>query len=206
VHDDEDAPAPAVKTSPKRLARRMRWAAPIAIAAGLVAFAGFGGNYLVGSDDAGQADTAAESAGDMPAAGQAEAGSGAARSGTDAQILASGFDYTEDTLGLPPPQPMVAPELNSSAPKITTDRPPVEAPMLGRLAVQAALDQCFAEIERENAAGTISVQSADYARFEGSPALVVRFAAENGEWAWATGPRCGTPNSGADALGKVPVR
>jgi hypothetical protein len=206
VRDDEDVPAPAVKTPPKRIGRRMRWAAPIAIAAGLVAFAGFGADYLVSSDDAGQSDTASNSSAGMPAAGEAEAGSGAARTAADPQILASGADYTQDTLGLPPPQPMSAPELNSTEPKAGADRSDTKAPMLGRLGVKAALDECFGEIERENAAGPITVQSADYARFEGSPALVVRFAADNGQWAWASGPRCGTPDVGADTLGKVPVR
>jgi hypothetical protein len=198
VRGDDDVPL--VSEKPKRTGRRIRWAAPIGIAAGLVAFAGFGASYLTSAGDDSQSGSSSNSAADMPA--QAEAGS--ALAGQDAQILASGTDYTEATLGELPPQPMAAPD--SSASKQTPQRSAAREPSLGRLAVRAALDACFTQIELENAAGTISVQSADYARFEGSPALVVRFSAENGQWAWASGPGCGTPGSGADTLGKVPVR
>ena len=50
------------------------------------------------------------------------------------------------------------------------------------------------------------MESVDYARFDGAPALIVRFTAANGRWAWASGPACGTPAAGAATLGKVPVR
>jgi hypothetical protein len=46
----------------------------------------------------------------------------------------------------------------------------------------------------------------DYAKFNGKPAIVVRFTADNGAWAWASGPSCGTVSGHADTLAKVPVR
>jgi hypothetical protein len=50
------------------------------------------------------------------------------------------------------------------------------------------------------------VQTVDYARYLGNPALVVRFSAANGVWAWASGPGCGAPGAGAAKLAAVQVR
>jgi len=58
----------------------------------------------------------------------------------------------------------------------------------------------------ENGAGSITASSVDFAKFDGKPAIVVRFTAPNGAWAWASGPSCGTLSGHADTLAKVPVR
>lgn len=70
---------------------------------------------------------------------------------------------------------------------------------LDRLTDPGALETCLAEIGVEHDAGRLAVEVVDYARFEGQPALVVRFADQTGaRWAWVSGPECGVPGSGAD--------
>jgi hypothetical protein len=189
---------------PQKAGRRMRWAAPIAVAAGLVAFVGFGLDYLAGRESS---DSAQSSAGvaDQGAAGNSRA---AAPPGTD-QIFASGTDYTRTTLGREPVRPLTAPELDSRSTRVPKATPGMAAAgdaALQRLSVRRALQDCLDAIGRENGAGPISVQSVDYARFDKAPAVIVRFTAANGAWGWASGPACGTPGGGADTLGKLPVR
>lgn len=203
VRDRKAAPRPG---------RRLRWAAPIAVAAGVIAFVGFGLDYLSGRQS--QSDSASTASG----VGQDErnAGAMAAPSAPRAdEIFASGTDYTTATLGSEPMQPMTAAEPGASPPvrKATPGfasgaSPGVVSeaePALQRLTSRAALLDCISAIERENAGGAISVESVDYARFKGAPAVVVRFTARNGRWAWASGPACGTRTAGTDELAKVPV-
>ncbi|XVV12777.1 hypothetical protein ACQP2X_49760 [Actinoplanes sp. CA-131856] len=175
--------------------RHRRWVTPIAIAAGVVAFVGFGLDYIAGREDsADQANTSA--------AGVAE------QSPAAPQILKTGTDYTRATLGTEPPQPLNAasePDATFSADK-SGDRAAATLPELSRLLPPEVLQECFDAIQRENAGGPISVTSVDYARFAGAPAVIVRFTAANGMWAWASGAECGTPAGDADTLDKVPVR
>ncbi len=187
-----DAPA-------KPRSRRMRWATPIAIAAGFIAFVGFGADYLSGrSSDNSQNDAASS------AAGQSETVMSAPGSTT----LATGIDYTRSTLAVDPPQPMSAPKSDapSSASALGEGRTDLRADGLTRLHDPEALQRCLQAIESENADGPIEVQTVDYARFEGDPALIVRFTSVNGGWAWAAGPACGAPVGDADTIDKVPVR
>jgi hypothetical protein len=194
------------ETAAKRR-RRLRWAVPIAAAAGVLAFAGFGIDYLAGgtkaSNDAttsaggaARAENAPMIASDQP---QVAAPTAAA------QIRSSGVDYDRATLreaattdALKAPAPKAAPQV----PGLATDSAP--AP-LARLRAPDALTACLDAIAQANGAGTITVQSVDYARFEGNPALVVRFSAANGSWVWASGPACGAPGSGAATVASVPV-
>jgi hypothetical protein len=204
--------------------RRLRWATPIAIAAGLVAFVGFGADYLAGRP---VDDVATSSAGLADDKAAAPAGSAAM------QIFASGTDYTAATLDTEPPRPLVAggtkavspdasdpsaapapqaadsPSAGASATARKSDRAGPEqaaTPGLQRLSGHSALLACLEAIERENAGGALAVESVDYARYGGAPAVVVRFSAANGRWAWASGPACGTPEAGAAKLGEVPLR
>ncbi|GGQ45651.1 hypothetical protein [Couchioplanes azureus] len=211
-------------TTARKRARRMKWAAPIGIAAGLVAFLGFGIPQF-GAGDAQEATTSAGSAADQ-AAPQAELFGLPAG---PARVLASGIDYTDETLargapampaaaggesGAPrPPGTQAAPQPAGSEGegKVRGMAEPSAGAMidnddpLQRLRVQEALLACIAAISEANRAGAITAQSLDYARFEGVPALVVRFTAGNGTWVWAAGADCGTPGSGADRLGAVKV-
>ncbi|MCY1143966.1 hypothetical protein OWR29_38725 [Actinoplanes sp. Pm04-4] len=190
-----DAAAPA-----KPRSRSRRWVTPIAIAAGFIAFVGFGADYLAGRSGPQTDDTASSAAGSADLA-QAP------------QILNTGTDYSRATLSAEPPQPLAAPAAPRSAGAFgeseakEQDRSQIALadPALARLSGQAALQECFEAIERENLGGVIAVQTVDFARFDGASAVIVRFTASNGGWAWAVGADCGTRVAGADTLDKVPV-
>jgi hypothetical protein len=193
--------------------RKLRWVTPIAIAAGAVAFVGFGLDYLAGIER-GSADKASTSSAGGTGQDRQETAEAPALSGTqpestepyDAQdgstgktappqLLFTGRDYTKATLdGVAQQQPLAA--SGTSAPTRALDR---LAPSLG-------LQQCLDKIAEANGAGAIRAETVDYAKFEGEPAIVVRFTAKNGTWVWASGPACGTPDGGADTRAKVPVR
>lgn len=193
--------------------RKLRWVTPIAIAAGVVAFVGFGLDYLAGLEGGAKDSASSSSAGGEAAQSrqdnseQAPAIAGAepkrpepyaAQTNPDTgkaaspQLLATGMDYTKATLAEP------APPLSAS----DASQP---AGALERLSASATLRQCLDKIAEENG-GPITTETVDYAKFDGKPAIVVRFTASNGSWAWASGPACGTPDGGADTLAKVPVR
>jgi hypothetical protein len=220
--DGDGAPDVPQENAPKRERgagarprRRLRWVTPIAIAAGMVAFVGFGLDYLAGREGS-QSDTASSTAagGYAESESQSRSDSGsAALSGPQAdsgtvtpklevppgvQIVASGTDYTEQTLADAPVRPMA----QSSSPDQAA-----AGGALSRLGTAAGLQDCLDMIAAANGGGQLEAQSVDFARFEGSPAIVVRFTAQDGKvWAMASGPSCGTPSGGADTLAKVPVR
>jgi hypothetical protein len=207
VHGDPaggEVPDPVREAARRsRRARRLRWAAPIAVAAGVLAFAGFALDHLAVHNDA----------------KTASAGSGAARvdaqdlngaTGFAGQVLATGTNYTHATLGTAPVLPKAsafAASRSAPAPAAEQQGSPkaFDGSALERLAAPGALEACLAAIEQANAGGAISVESVDYARFSGKPAVIVRFSADNGRWAWASGAGCGTPAGDAATLDKVPV-
>jgi hypothetical protein len=190
-----------------RAGRRMRWATPIAIAAGVVAFVGFGLDYLAGRSG-GLSDSAVTgTAGHAENQARDDSG-GAPAAPAGLRTLESGTDYSPATLpDEPAMQALSAPDGGSSKTQQGPERSSAGADdPLGRLRLHAALQACLNAIEEENAAGPISAQTVDFATFNGAPAVVVRFSAQNGFWAWASGPACGTTSGDADTLGKAPVR
>lgn len=186
--------------------RWSRWAGRVAVAAAVVAFAGFAASQLVNGgsarDSAGTA-VSGESAG-APAAGpgaptQAFAELSAGR------LLATGTDYARPTLA--GALTSLGPRANAAG-KNARDNSAAAAPdpasgptarglerLVGRVARAACLDAVAAAHGR----GPVVVDLVDYASFEGSPAVVVSFVDRAGErWAWVAGPECGQPQSGAD--------
>ena len=197
------------RSRPARPRRRLRWAVPVAAAAGVLAFAGFGVDYL--ANQSGARDTATSSA-----AGSAEQQSkpmmgadaaGVASGVRDDQILASGTNYTAATLAVVPVAPAAA---QNTVPKTAESQGRRVSEFSGReldqLRSRDALQACLDEIARVAAAGPISVETVDYARYSGKPALVVRFTAGTATWAYAVGPNCGTPAVGANVVQRVQVR
>ena len=187
-----------------RRRRRARWGGSIAAAAAVVAVAGVGIAYLSsGSQSA--SDNASSAAGEARAAqqGLAQVAPGA--------VTSSNLDYDAARLRAGAVAPLSAdaggstPSLAPGALKSSGRSTDGLADALARLRQEPALQECLDAIAEENGVGPITVQTVDYARFSGSPALIVQFTATNGQWAWASGPACGSTGHGAATTYRVQV-
>jgi len=201
--------------SRSKRARRLRWAAPVGIAAGVLAFVGFAFQQQFaggGSEDRAATVSSAGSAAEraMP---QVAAGEELALPGGPVPLSESGIAYRRDNLQQAAgPLPFAAaPELgeqprSNNFPKAAPSAAQTAAssPALNRLRVQAALRACLDAIAVEQGAGEITPRLIDFARFDGAPALIVEFTTTaGGSWVWAAGPECGA--TGADKLASVKV-
>ncbi|MEU2664074.1 hypothetical protein ACLQ20_19495 [Micromonospora sp. DT46] len=190
-------------TGPGR--RRRRWsrlAGPVALAAVSIAAVGLGVDQLTRDQQmGGAADTA------LPATTNRE---DAAPAATPFRIagepsVRSGTDYTQESLAALPSSPKARPFTGGppgEQPGVQAEggRLPGSVTGLDRLTDPAALGACIAEIKAEHGNGPLVVDVVDYARFQGRPALIVRFTDATGaHWAWASGPECGVPGSGSDS-------
>ncbi|GAB3148637.1 hypothetical protein GCM10027290_33650 [Micromonospora sonneratiae] len=191
---------------------RRRWsrlAGPVAIAAAVAAFSGFGISRLTGSDS--QQDTASAPRG----AGAEHLPNNSNRSpdtyGTPRVILelpnsaplASGSDYTPGTLAnrvTALGKPSITVEGAEGGPDLAPEPGRVKAVGgLHRLADTEALTTCLHAVATDHAGGQLTVNFVDYASFQGSPAVVVSFTDGAGaRWVWVVGPECGVSSSGAD--------
>jgi hypothetical protein len=176
----------------------------------VLAFAGVGLDHLVESSDDMQSATSAGGSADE-AAPMMESQSLVSVPAGD-RIVTSGTDYTEPTLGGAPAIAMAQPGAEDRGSREAASPRPalgagadLENDPLGRLRPPEALLACLEAIARERGGNPIIVETVDYARFEGAPALIVRFVADGVTWAWATGPECGAPDRGADSLGTLRV-
>ncbi|MEU4367075.1 hypothetical protein [Micromonospora chersina] len=192
---------PGRSIGPGRRSRRWaRLAGPVALAAASVTAVGFGVSHLVDAG-AGRITAGGDSAGSR-ADGEA-APLAAAPFRTTGPARHSGTDYTPEGLSQPlavfgaPSPPVGGGKENTSGGE---DEHRVGAgATLDRLTAPEALASCLSAIGGEHAAGPLTVDLVDYARFRGSPALVVTFMDAGGaRWAWVSGPECGVPGSGAD--------
>lgn len=201
VPDDPDGPP---RTAPRARRRLPGWAAPAAIAAGVVAIAGLG---LSQADRLGRGgeDTAAGSA-DAPASayGNAEAAPGAAQSAV-VPVTVSGRNY----LGLADAAP---PAMITSDRASGKDGDDAERQLFGasaaldRLRDPAARAACIEAIATVHPPGVTSVEVVDLASFQGSPAAIVFFTDGSGaRWVWASGPECGLAARGADTRGSAKI-
>jgi hypothetical protein len=187
-------------------ARRLRWAAPVGIAAGVIAFLGFGIQHF-GTESSNDTASSAGAAAMPEAARQADSDGTLSASAGPVQITTSGIDYRKDTLAqlrVPAIAAQGSTALSDSR-KSAGDTTYSADSALSRLRVQSALQACIDAIAKENGAGAIVAQTVDFARFNGAPALIVQFSAGNGTWVWATGVGCGTSSVGAAQLGVAKV-
>lgn len=192
---------PGRNTGPGRRSRSWtRIAGPVALAAASVTAVGFGVSHLL---DAG--------AGRITAAGDSAEGRADSKAAplaatpfrTTGPARHSGTDYSPEGLA------QASALFGATSPSAgggkgdtsgTENEHRVGAgATLDRLAGPEALASCLSAIGGEHGAGPLTVDLVDYARFRGSPALVVTFTDAGGaRWAWVSGPECGVPGSGAD--------
>jgi hypothetical protein len=193
-------------TGVDRAARRrkgLRWAAPIAVAAGVLAFAGFSADYLNGqsADTQSGASSAGGSAEDSAPMMGTDSGAlgGLIAPPTDDQITSSGRDYGGGEISARAAKATELDERDGSPapPRIASGS---GLAGLERLSLPDALRACLEAISREHGRGPIEVQSVDFARYQGTPAVVVRFQAGGASQVWAVGPECGADGGGADRL------
>ncbi|GAB3054584.1 hypothetical protein [Micromonospora schwarzwaldensis] len=195
------ATRPERHTGPGRRSRRWaRLAGPVALAAASVAAVSLGVGRLAdtGGDSSGTADRPAGEA--APAAG--------APYRTTGPAVRSGTDWTPERLGRAPAATSYRPDMagpsgaadNGRETPLAADKSRLSATGgLDRLARPEALAACLTAIGAEHGATPLTVELVDYARFQGSPALVVTFSDAVGvRWGWVSGPECGVPGSGAD--------
>ncbi|MGW5667332.1 hypothetical protein [Micromonospora sp. NPDC003776] len=192
------ADGPDRRTGPGRRARRWtRIGVPVAVAAASIAAVGLGLSNLVGTGtgSGGGAGLSAQDGG-KPAA--------VPRNGTPYRVTAptmsSGTDYTPERLSGGLSSTLASPSREKDSRPGLAQGERATAPLgLARLARPGSLDDCLTAIGVEHGAGPITVDLVDYASFQGLPALVVTFVDPAGtRWAWASGPECGVPGSGAD--------
>ncbi|HEV7713712.1 MAG TPA: hypothetical protein VGP16_36300 [Asanoa sp.] len=194
---------------PGRAQRRARWltlAAPVLVA---LAVAALGGLWINGSITGLNSTTATDAGGDAaapaPAAGAAVAiPRDMSGRDYDGPGVAGGFRATRSGVALSTPGPM------SDQSKSTERAPTTKSfggggdPALLRLAAPAALQVCVDAIAAAHGQGPITVDVADYAAFDGRPAVVVFFTDGAGaRWGWAVGPECGL--AGTDELFRARV-
>ncbi|GIG57979.1 hypothetical protein Lfu02_23510 [Longispora fulva] len=197
----ESGPVPAVV--PPAARRRSRWAlAGGAFAVTIVALGGVGLLLDQTSDDTSVTAGKAATQSDQRAAGPASpTGPSAAASspegaesdygppGTGVQTLASGRNYTAGQI-----KGLLAPGVDAQA---TYQHPPRK---LDPLRERALFDACMKAVQAIHGG---KPTKADYARYEGSPALVITL--DGGDSATViVGPACGT--GGADEIYPTPSR
>lgn len=197
---------------PRSWRRTLRWGSPVAAAAAVLGLAGIGLSYLNTGDSTSSSDTAASSAGSGLAAQAAPEAAGVP--GT-AKITSTGIDYGPGTIAGETAEPLRAPDASKASPRSSRQVGAVPssagvsdqslADPLARLRPQSALQSCLDAIAAENDGGQITVQTVDYARYSGNPALIVHFTAGNGAWVWASGPGCGALGVGPSTLYSVKV-
>ena len=185
----------------ERRRRRHRWTVGLATAAAVIAcgVVGVGAFRSIGGPFGGASDTAARNE-------TSSSGAGPAAPGGSASLFVSGNDYNRDTLGQVGQAAAAAgaAEKGGSTPG---DRAAGDVPQaLERLRDPAARAMCLDAIVREYG-GRVTL--AEFARFEGAPALIVLVdgarAAAGRRWVVVVGPTCGLGGAIADERYHGPV-
>ncbi|GIF56258.1 hypothetical protein [Asanoa iriomotensis] len=187
---------PRATAAARRRARWITWAAPAVVA---VLVAAFGGLWISQSarDNATVAESAAGGAADSAAVPEA----------LTVPKFSTGTDYDSSTVasgfaGLMQAYSTPGTHKSAAATQAGGDdqfRSQALSPELARLGMAAALAICVDAIAREHGQGPINVTAADFASYQGRPALIVFFTdAASARWGWAVGPDCGP--GGTDEL------
>jgi hypothetical protein len=165
------------------------WAAPALVAASVAAFAGVWINQSVGTGTT-ATDTAA-------AGPQVQEHNSAGGDALTLPRYATGRDYTDAAVAGGFTDGGVAAKPTESASVMSeqtnrSTRASMVDPELLRLNGDAALAVCVGAIEQELGRGPITVSAADFASYQGRPAVLIFFTDSSGaRWGWAVGPDCG---------------
>jgi hypothetical protein len=195
--------SPAVADHPSRPPTRRshrrrvaRWAVPAGFTIAVAAFVGIGLSEL-GHDSGGEAPATdlqpevVRSVGSQPPVGR---------------IISSGSDYARADL----PAALAAATGTTSQPGVfhapSEEKGVPAVAGLEQLSDPAALSACLKAVAAAHGHDLAAVDLVDYAAFEGSPAVVIRFLdVDNDRWAWVVGPDCGRPDAGADTRYRLRV-
>jgi hypothetical protein len=173
--------------------RRRRWA-PVLVGVAIFAALGIGISVLRPMFDATQNGGTADTKAAAPASGL----------GASVLAVATGRDYTESTLVLATDfgnASALSARPEAARSDTTKDREPsplwsFASPVptaLSRLTTPEALDQCLRSVSATLPGDVVGV---DFARYAGSPALIVVIrAADDSRWVGVTGPSCGETGS-----------
>jgi hypothetical protein len=192
--------------------RRRRWLVGLSVAAAVVAFGLTGSIALPAllsgglSSRSGRSDTAAKAPAASTLGGSAAAPRLLATGDDYNPTRARGFASRPGAVQAEPPLRNQATDAGGTKENAPAATAPAVPDPLRRLADPAALAVCLAAITREYGGRPTVV---DYARFQGTPALVVVLAGAFGnpvrQWVVVVGSRCGEGNSIADEVYNAPV-
>jgi hypothetical protein len=197
--------------------RWVRWAAPVAVAAGVLACVGLGVTVLQQQQSSKSSTSTAASTQDKAKAPMDSSGTEAGSSGAGAatagapQWSATGTNYRADTVvsavgaraltGPARAVPGATDGLRSQS--LSGDAAAVPAE-LRDFTAGATLTNCLNAIAAAHGQPPTSFVFVDFARFGGSPAIVVSLVGGDGQhWVWVSGPQCG--RSGADTRFSAPA-
>ncbi|MPZ27825.1 MAG: hypothetical protein GEV12_15805 [Micromonosporaceae bacterium] len=203
-----------------RRRRLARWGGGLALAAGAAAFAAIGISSLLpssptpfagGGNDSGDAGAPEQTAtADQSRVGAAELPA----------IVATGTEYQRPTVGASEPQLPADGPLGTGTPEIGPaqgERPMAEPPegttgtervpdvvpptLAGMWVDPAARKQCLDLIRAALGPPPVTVDTVDFAQFDGQDAIVVWATATDGtRVVWVSGPGCGTTGAGTDQI------
>jgi hypothetical protein len=192
--------------------RWVRWAAPVAVAAGVLACVGIGVTVFQqqqqssksSSTAASTRDNAAKAPYDTSGGGTGSQGAGAASTRADAQWSATGTSYRADTVvsavtaraqaGPAAADPGASAGVKSQPLSENAAAVPAE---LRDFMSTATLNNCLDAIAAAHGRPPTVFAFVDFARFAGSPAIVTSLVGGDGQhWVWVSGPQCG--RGGAD--------
>lgn len=220
---DDDGRPPA---RARRRRRAARWGASLSTALGVlgviaVGFAIWGpasNSPFAGSDQGGS-----ESA-PLDVSPQVEQPAAEDPADSGPVVLATGTDYQTPTLGAAEPNPSGprssgSPGIGPANPDGPVAQPPpspsgedrvpdVVPDSLSWMWLDvAARERCLELIREALGPPPVTIQTVDFAQFEGEEALVIwATVADQTRMVWVSGPACGTPGAGPDELHQEPVQ
>jgi hypothetical protein len=205
----DESRRPPTHPGTRRRRRMTRWSAGLAVAAGVATFAAIGLGSWLGTWDASTLTPGVndEEAGDAAAPEQPPNAFGGEPSNRESDgfsplVVATGSDYQEETLAntSPPPAPGFGNQDQPTAPpqapstQVAPDEAPdsVLPPLFRLWTDPEARAACLNQIVGSLTPPPVTINTVDFASFEGQPALVIwATTGDARRWAWVSGPDCG---------------